>query len=709
MDFQGVRLEWGQYLVLYLHNNMQFQLKSQYQPTGDQPQAIAEISARVKDGVPEQTLIGVTGSGKTFTMANVIERVQMPTLVISHNKTLAAQLYQEFKEFFPDNAVHYFVSYYDYYQPEAYLPQTDTYIEKDAKINDFIDRLRHASTQALLTRRDVIIVASVSCIYGLGDPAEYGDMSVSIRTGQKIKQNDFLRTLASLQYERNDTDPKAGTFSVKGDIVEIVSPTGMETTRLEFLGNEIEHIYPVTFSHKEKTPKYKEKSTTHNLREAKPYKSNGVNKGQEEIQLFPAKHFVTTTEHIERAIANINQELDAYVETLRRRGKVFEAERLRERTRFDMEMLRTTGYCSGIENYSRHISFRNAGEPSSTLLDYFPKDFLTFIDESHMTIPQIHGMYHGDRARKQVLIEHGFRLPSALDNRPLMFEEFENRVPQVVYVSATPGQFELSSGPASEQLVRPTGLLDPDIEIRSTKNQIHDVAKEIKKRAEAGERTFVTTITKRLAEDIAEYLSGEGIHAEYIHAEVKTLQRTDILQKLRKGEFDALVGINLLREGLDIPEVSLVAILDADKEGFLRNAITLIQTMGRAARHLHGHVILYANSITKSMREAIETTKRRRNIQETYNKEHSITPQPIQKEIRDWFSAEDKKSNAFERRLEEKIREHGADRRSLTELRKELETEMLEAAAALDFERAAKLRDALGALTSQTTKQNKPM
>lgn len=638
---------------------MKFVLKSQYKPTGDQPRAIEEISARVKDNVPEQTLIGVTGSGKTYTIANVIERAQKPTLVISHNKTLAAQLYQEFKDFFPDNAVHYFVSYYDYYQPEAYIPQTDTYIEKDAKINEFIDRLRHASTQSLLTRPDTIIVASVSCIYGLGDPAEYDTMAVSIHKDQKIKRNEFLKTLATLQYERNDTEPKQGTFSIKGDVVEIVSPTGMEITRVEFFGNEIERI----------------------------------NKEEKEITLFPAKHFVMPHEKIENAITNIEQELNAYVETLRGRGKALEAERLQERTRLDLEMLRTTGYCSGIENYSRHLSNRRAGEPPSTLLNYFPDDFLTFIDESHMTIPQIRGMYHGDRSRKQVLIEHGFRLPSALDNRPLMFEEFEKRVPQAVYVSATPGQFELSSGPVSEQLVRPTGLLDPDIEIRPTKNQIHDVAEEIKKRAAAGERTLVTTITKRLAEDIAEYLLGEGIRAEYIHSEVKTLERTDILQKLRKGDFDALVGINLLREGLDIPEVSLVAILDADKEGFLRNAITLIQTMGRAARHLNGHVILYADSITQSMRQAMETTERRRTVQEAYNKEHGITPSPIQKEIREWFPAQAKKSNTLEQRLEEKIRGHKKDKRSIVELRKELEAEMLSAAAKLDFEKAATLRD----------------
>ncbi|TSC70860.1 MAG: excinuclease ABC subunit B, partial [Parcubacteria group bacterium Gr01-1014_70] len=474
-------------------------------------------------------------------------------------------------------------------------------------------------------------------------------------------------TLAALQYVREDKDPQAGTFSVKGDAIEITSPTGMETTRIEFFGNEIERI-------------------------------NGV-AAEKEIQLFPAKHFVTASEKLESAIANIEQELDAYVETLRGRGKILEAERLRERTRFDMEMLRTTGYCSGIENYSRHLSFRNAGDPPFTLLHYFPKDFITCIDESHMTVPQIRGMYHGDRARKEVLIEHGFRLPSALDNRPLMFEEFTSRVPQVVYVSATPGHFERSSGPISEQLVRPTGLLDPDIEIRPTKNQIHDVAKEIKKRALLGERTLVTTITKRLAEDIADYLTGAGIRTAYIHAEVKTLQRTETLQDLRKGKFDALVGINLLREGLDIPEVSLVAILDADKEGFLRNAITLIQTMGRAARHMKGHVILYADSVTKSMQEAIDTTERRRKIQEAYNKEQGIIPQPIHKEIREWFPADVKKDDAYGKRLEEKISAEHRDKRSVKELKKELEAEMLEAAAALDFERAAKLRDALRKLT----------
>ncbi|MEK7173538.1 MAG: excinuclease ABC subunit UvrB [Patescibacteria group bacterium] len=645
---------------------MKFALKSQYQPAGDQPQAIAELSERVLNNTLKQTLIGVTGSGKTFTMANVIQNAQKPTLVISHNKTLAAQLYQEFKDFFPENAVHYFVSYYDYYQPEAYLPQTDTYIEKDAKINDFIDRLRHAATQAVLTRPDTVIVASVSCIYGLGDPAEYAQMAVGIRTGQKIKQNEFLRSLAALQYERNDTEQKAGTFSVKGEVIEIASPTGMETTRLEFFGNEIESI----------------------------------NKGgAQEIKLFPAKHFVAGQGMLEHAITAIEQELEEHLEKLQRQGKVLEAERLRQRTRFDMEMLRTTGYCSGIENYSRHISRRNAGDPPFTLIDYFPHDFLVFIDESHMTVPQIRGMYHGDRARKETLIEHGFRLPSALDNRPLMFKEFEERTPQTIYVSATPSPFELLGIPASEQIVRPTGLLDPEIEIRPAKNQIHDVAQEIRKRADRGERALVTTITKRLAEDIADYLQQEKLRAAYIHADVKTLQRTELLQQLRKGAFDALVGINLLREGLDIPEVSLVAILDADKEGFLRNTTTLIQTMGRAARHINGHVIMYADTITGSMRQAIETTQKRREKQKVYNTEHHITPQAIQKEIRAWF-AESPKEDKLDQRIEQEVeRRKSESPRSLQELKKELEAEMLEAAAELDFEKAAKLRDALKKLT----------
>ncbi len=640
---------------------MPFILKSPYAPTGDQPEAIEELVARVQGGTARQTLLGVTGSGKTFTMANVIDKLQRPTLVISHNKTLAAQLYQEFKEFFPENAVHYFVSYYDYYQPEAYIPQTDTYIEKDASINDFIDRLRHAATQAELTRHDTIIVASVSCIYGIGNPAEYAKMSIRLRAGTDMKRQDLLRTLATLQYERNDYDKRPGTFNVRGDTLEIISPTGMETTVLEFLGNQVERI-------------------------------NGG--AQSEATVFPAKHFVTPQEKLDTAMQNIKEELADQLQELEGKGKLLEAERLRERTRFDMEMLKNTGYCSGIENYSRQLSFREPGSPPDTLLNYFPPNFLTFIDESHMTMPQIRGMYLGDRARKQILVEHGFRLPSALDNRPLQFQEFDERVKDIIYVSATPSAFEFSEGPVTKQLIRPTGLLDPEIEIRPAKDQIKNLGLEIQTRAQAGERVLVTTITKRLAEDIAEYLQERDIRAEYIHADVKTLERPALVNKLRKGEFDALVGINLLREGLDIPEVSLVAILDADKEGFLRNATTLIQTMGRAARHVHGKVILYADTITGSMREAIGTTTHRRAAQEKYNKEHNIIPMPITKDVREWFSVKTK-----EELLDEEIEAAAASgKRSVHELKKELEADMLEAAAQLDFERAAKLRDVLQSL-----------
>ena len=592
-------------------------------------------------------------------MANVIERAQRPTLVISHNKTLAAQLYQEFKEFFPDNAVHYFVSYYDYYQPEAYIPQTDTYIEKDAMVNDFIDRLRHAATQAILTRPDTIVIASVSCIYGIGNPEEYRNMSITVKAGTEVKRQDFLRTLATLQYERNDDESKPGTFAVRGDSMEITSPTGMETTLVEFMGNTIE----------------------------------AINKGTlKETFIFPAKHFVTPEDKLGIAIKNIRAELDEHIIKLKAEGKLFEAERLEERTLFDLEMLKNAGYCSGIENYSRHIAFRQPGEPPFTLLDYFStsnKDFLVFIDESHITVPQLRGMYNGDKARKAILVDHGFRLPSALDNRPLAFHEFEERVSQCMYVSATPGPYEITQGPIIEQLIRPTGLLDPDIEIRPVKNQIKDLISEIEKRRERGERTLVTTITKRLAEDISEYLQEANIKAEYLHSEVKTLERPEILRKLRAGDFDVLVGINLLREGLDLPEVSLVAILDADKEGFLRNATTLIQTMGRAARHLEGHVIMYADRITASMKEAIDTTTHRRKAQEEYNKAHGIIPQAIKKEVREWFQVKTKDDI-----LEEEIRK-SKEKLSSREFKLELEAEMLEAATALDFERAAKLRDML--------------
>ena len=634
---------------------MRFTLKSQYQPTGDQPAAIEKLVAGLGARERYQTLLGVTGSGKTFTMANVIERVQRPTLVISPNKTLAAQLYQEFKEFFPENEVHYFVSYYDYYQPEAYIPQTDTYIEKDASINQFIDGLRHAATQAILTRPDTIIVASVSCIYGIGDPAEYMRTSITLKAGTDIKRKDVLDRLAFLQYERNDIQKLPGTFNIKGEVLEIVSPTGMSLTSIEFFGNTVERINNDT--------------------------------GAEAI-IFPAKHFVTPEEKLDVAIKNIRAELASRLKELLQRGKLLEAERLEQKTNFDLEMLKSTGYCNGIENYSRQISFRKPGEPPSTLLNYMPKGFLTIVDESHIAIPQIRGMYHGDKARKEILIEHGFRLPSALDNRPLKFEEFEERINEAVFVSATPGPFELAHSPVVEQLIRPTGLLDPGIEIRPAKNQIQDLLTEIGSRAEKGERTLVTTISKRLAEDIADYLKDHDIKAEYLHSDVKTLERPEILRKLRTGHFDALVGVNLLREGLDLPEVSLVAILDADKEGFLRNATTLVQTMGRAARHLDGRVIMYADIITQSMRAAIEATERRRDIQKEFNTAHGITPQPIVKEIREWFVG--RKTGTLEKELAEL-----KERRSITELKNELEAEMLKAASELNFERAAELRDML--------------
>ncbi|OGZ46178.1 MAG: excinuclease ABC subunit B [Candidatus Ryanbacteria bacterium RIFCSPHIGHO2_02_FULL_48_12] len=637
---------------------MRFILHSQYKPTGDQPQAIENLVANLDAHKHHQTLLGVTGSGKTFTMANVIERTGRPTLVISPNKTLAAQLYQEFKEFFPENEVHYFVSYYDYYQPEAYIPQTDTYIEKDAKINQFIDGLRHAATQAILTRPDTIIVASVSCIYGIADPKEYARMALTIKTGDTIKRHDFLSKLAFLQYTRNDLEKSAGTFSVKGEVVEIVSPSGLESHTVEFFGNDIERMDGGTVN---------------------------------EIKLFPAKHFVTPQDKIDAAIENIRAELKDRLTYLKNHGHILEAERLEQKTTFDLEMLKSTGYCNGIENYARHISFRSPGDPSFTLIDYMPKDFLLFVDESHIAIPQIRGMYHGDKARKETLIEHGFRLPSALDNRPLRFEEFEQKITDTIYVSATPTEFELSRGPVVEQLVRPTGLLDPDIELRPTKDQINDLMLEIKKRTAQKERTLVTTISKRLAEDIADYLKDHDIKAEYLHSEVKTLERPKILRDLRAGTFDALVGVNLLREGLDMPEVSLVAILDADKEGFLRNATTLIQTMGRAARHQNGHVIMYADIITKSMRRAIDETTHRRTVQESYNREHGITPQAIVKEIRDWFIDEP------EDKLKKEIAEL-KEKRSVVELRTEIEAEMLKAAAELNFERAAELRDILKTL-----------
>ena len=645
-------------------------MHSPYKPTGDQPQAIEKLIAGLKSGRVFQTLVGVTGSGKTFTMANVIAGLNRPALVISHNKTLAAQLYQEFKEFFPKNAVHYFVSYYDYYQPEAYMPATDTYIEKDAKINDFIDRLRHASTESALTRRDFVIVASVSCIYGIGDPEEYEKIALDLRAGQKIKRGDFLKRLADMQYIRNDLDKLHGTFSVKGDAIEIVSPDGEKITRLDFFGDEIESLSE------------RKNSLSSNSREL------------ENRKIFPAKHFVTEKEKLDIASHNIKTELDNRLKELADGGKILEAERLKQRTNFDLEMLRETGYVSGIENYSRHISFREPGSPPSTLLDYLPKDTLIVIDESHMSVPQIRGMYEGDKARKQVLVDYGFRLPSALDNRPLKFNEFEQKIGQTIFVSATPADFEIkkSNEEVAEQLIRPTGLLEPEIEVRPAVSQIKDVEKEIAKAAKNQERVLLITLTKRLAEEIADYLREKNIKTEYLHSEVKTLERSKTLQNLRKGDFDVLVGINLLREGLDLPEVALVAVLDADKEGFLRNYTSLTQTIGRAARHPNGRAILYADTLTGSIKKTIKETERRRKIQEEYNKKHGITPSAIKKEIRPPFWLEEKTGkDPFEIELK-KLKQELIDPALI---KAELERQMLEAASELRFEEAARLRDLL--------------
>ena len=656
-----------------------FKLVSKFKPAGDQSQAIEKLVKNLKAGVKHQVLLGTTGSGKTATMSWVIEKIQKPTLVISPNKTLCAQLYQEFKEFFPENAVHYFVSYYDYYQPEAYIPQTDTYIEKDAKINEEIDRLRHAATQDLLTRKDIIIVASVSCIYNIGSPEAYQQVSLEIKPNQKIKRGDFLSRLTSLQYQRNDIDFKPGTFRVRGNIIEIFSVTGREIIRIEFAGDEIEQIT-------KKSPSF-----TSNYQLPIP-----------NYHLFPAHFWVTPQEKLGIAIENIKLELQERLAKLKKEKKLLEAQRLEQRTNYDLEMLKEAGYCHGIENYSRHLEFRRPGEAPYTLLDYFRYSdhsnensehsdrFLVFIDESHLTLPQLNAMANQDRARKKILIEHGFRLPSALDNRPLIFREFEERINQVVYVSATPAEQEKkkalrqAQGKTAkkyivEQLIRPTGLLEPSLEIRPTKNQIRDLIEEIKKRVAKKQRTLVLTLTKKLAEALSDYLSEEGIACQWLHSEVKTLERPQILKDLREGKYDVLVGINLLREGLDLPEVALVAILDADKEGFLRSETTLIQTMGRAARHIDGRVILYADKITGSMKKAINEIKRRRKIQIEYNKKHKITPKQIIKAIRDWPFAIREKEIAFEFWM---IRD-----------KKLLEKEMKTAAKNLDFERAAEIRD----------------
>ncbi|MDW8252457.1 MAG: excinuclease ABC subunit UvrB [Chloroflexota bacterium] len=651
----------------------EFKIVSEFRPTGDQPQAIEKLVEGLQRGYRAQTLLGVTGSGKTFTMASVIERVQRPALVLAHNKTLAAQLYSEFKEFFPNNAVEYFVSYYDYYQPEAYVPRTDTYIEKDASINDEIDKLRNAATRSLLTRRDVIIVASVSCIYGLGAPEEYSQFVERIAVGERRKREKILHRLVDMQYVRNDYNFARGTFRVRGDTLEIFPAYDETVLRIEFWGDEVERIV-----------------------ELDPLTGEILSQ-RSAIEIFPAKHFVATEDTLKAAIASIEEELAERVAELERQGKLLEAARLRQRTTYDLEMLREAGYCNGIENYARHLARRPPGSTPSCLLDYFPDDFIMFIDESHMTLPQVRGMYHGDRSRKEVLVEYGFRLPSALDNRPLNFDEFNAHINQVIYVSATPSAYELeTSDQVVEQLIRPTGLLDPTIEVKPTRGQIDDLLSEIRARVQRKERALVTTLTKRMAEDLAEYLQEMGIKTHYLHSEIETLERVEILRDLRLGVYDVVVGINLLREGLDLPEVSLVAILDADKEGYLRSETALIQTIGRAARHVDGHVIMYADTVTGSMQRAIDETYRRRRIQLAYNEQHGITPQGIRKAIRDL--TERVRAVAEERPPYGAANSAQLAKDDLAKLIRELEKQMKEAAKALEFERAALLRDQIAEL-----------
>ena len=642
-----------------------FQIVSDFRLTGDQPQAVEKLVEGLGKGYRQQTLLGVTGSGKTFTMANVIERVQKPTLVICHNKTLAAQLCTELKDFLPDNAVEYFVSYYDYYQPEAYVPKLDLYIEKETDINEEIDKLRHSATRALFEKRDVVIVASVSCIYGLGSPSEYHSFVVSLKRGEKRNRDKLVRQLVDMQYKRNDIDFTRGRFRIRGDTLEIQPSYEELAVRIEFWGNEIERIVEV------------DPLTGELLRE------------RDSIDIYPAKHFVTSYEKLMAAIADIKAELEERLKELRAQGKLLEAARLEARTSYDIEMLLETGYCTGVENYSRHLQRRLPGSPPWTLLDYFPDDFLLFIDESHMTIPQLHGMYHGDRSRKETLVEYGFRLPSALDNRPLNFGEFDQHINQVIYVSATPGPYEYEhSAQVVEQLVRPTGLLEPTIEVKPTKGQIDDLLEQIESRVKKGERCLVTTLTKRMAEELSEYLREMGVKVHHLHSEIETLERVEILRDLRLGVYDVVVGINLLREGLDLPEVSLVAILDADKEGYLRSRDSLIQTMGRAARHIDGHVIMYADTITKSMHEAIEETYRRRRVQERYNQEHGITPQGIRKAIKDITERVRVVSEARAPYMAAPL-----SKEEITRLIKELEAQMKAAARNLEFEKAALLRD----------------
>lgn len=646
-----------------------FNLQSPYEPSGDQPEAIKQLVEGIQGGEKEHTLLGATGTGKTFTMSNVIQEVNKPTLVIAHNKTLAGQLYNEFKEFFPDNAVEYFVSYYDFYQPEAYVPSTDTFIEKDASINDEIDKLRHAATSSLLERRDTIVVASVSCIYGLVNPLDYRDHVLSLRQGTEISRDELLRKLVDMQFERNDIDFQRGRFRVRGDIVEIfLVSRESEAIRVEFFGDEIDRIREVDVI------------------------TGEVKADLRHAAIYPATHFVSSNEQTREAVESIQAELEGRLEKLRREDKLLEAQRLEQRTNYDIEMLLEMGYCSGIENYSRHMDGRSEGEPPYTLLDFFPEDSLFIVDESHMTMPQIRGMYNGDRARKQMLVDHGFRLPSALDNRPLTLQEFEKRVPQISYISATPADYEVErSYQVVEQIIRPTGLLDPKIEVRPIEGQIDDLIGEINKRVERNERTFITTLTKKMSEDLTDYLKEIGIKVEYLHSDIKTLERTEIIRDLRRGEFDVLIGINLLREGLDVPEVSLVTILDADKEGFLRSSRALIQTVGRAARNDKGKVIMYADHMTDSMKKTIDETERRRVIQQEYNEEHGITPQTIKKEVPALISIAKTDDEEGEGLTEEQI--DNLSREERRELIETLDYEMKDAAKRLEFEKAGQLRD----------------
>ena len=643
----------------------EFKLVSKYQPTGDQPAAIKQLTSGLLAGTKEQTLLGVTGSGKTFTMANIIQNVQKPTLILAHNKTLAAQLYSEMREFFPENQVHYFVSYFDYYQPEAYIASTDTYIEKDSAINDEIDRLRHASTEALLTRRDTIIVASVSCIYGIGSPEHYLEMSFEIRKNDPVSQLDFIRKLVEIQYHRNDLAFERGNFRVMGDTIDLYPANGEYAYRFEFGFDTLEEIKivdPLTFETREKP---------------------------EKLHIFPNTHYATPKDQLEKALDSIRAEFNERLAYFKEHDKYLEAERLSQRTKYDLEMLENTGFVKGIENYSRHLDGRKPGQPPSTLLDFFPDDFLMIIDESHMTLPQVRGMYNGDHARKLTLVDYGFRLPSALDNRPLTYGEFQSHINQVIYVSATPGEYELENSPKpAEQVIRPTGLLDPEIEVRKSEGQIDDLMEEIDQRIAKGQRTLITTLTKRMAEDLTDHLKERGVKTAYIHSDIDTLERGDILRDLREGVYDVLVGINLLREGLDLPEVSLVAILDADKEGFLRSESALIQTIGRAARHVEGKVIMYADFITESMEKAISETNRRRKIQMDYNTEHNITPTSIQKEVSLGLRA-----IIPEKQVENKLDIKRIPKDELPKLVKQLSSEMQLAAANLEFEKAAALRD----------------